>query len=210
MLQISSQKLSLSESFQVQNELYLDQTSKDEFEKHEFIISSSQSIIPESKDSIIPSWAGIRALLSNTFVQRMHVGFLPFHPSPVAEYSTAFSAMKNFIQLVGQLKQDALPLFCDEGVFRIVVDICLQNQDQFRNLISMLGGFHTAKMSAHSIGKYIRGSGLEESLRQTRVFGAKIVDSVLDGAHYVRSLKGLLILANAVEKLKWSTFTQEI
>ena len=73
----------------------------------------------------------------------------------------------------------------------------------------MLGGFHTAKMSAHSIGKYIRGSGLEESLRQTRVFGAKIVDSVLDGAHYVRSLKGLLI-SNAVEKLKWSAFTQEI
>ena len=97
MLQISSQKLSLSESFQVQNELYLDQTSKEEFEKHEFIISSSQSIIPESKDSIIPSWAGIRALLSNTFVPRMHVGFLPFHPSPVAEYSTVFSAMKNFI-----------------------------------------------------------------------------------------------------------------
>ena len=187
----------------------MDQTSKDEFEKHEFIISSSQSIIPESKDSIIPSWAGIRALLSNTFFPRMHVGFLPFHPSPVAEYSTVFSAMKNFIQLVGQLKQDALPLFCDEGVFRIVVDIFLQKQDQFRNLIPMLGGFHTAKMSAHSIGKYIRGSGLEESLRQTRVFGAKIVDSVLDGAHYVRSLKGLLI-SNAVEKLKWSAFTQEI
>ena len=191
----------------MQNELYLDQTSKDEFEKHEFIISSSQSIIPESKDSIIPSWTGIRALLSNTFAPRMYVGFLP---SPVTEYSTAFSAMKNFTQLVGQLKQDALPLFCDEGVFRIVVDIFLQNQDQFRNLIAILGGFHTAKCLQHIIGKYIRGSGLEESRRQTRVFGVKIVDSVLDGTHYVRSLKGLLILANAIEKLKWSVFTQTI
>ena len=53
----SSEKLPLGDSFQVQNELYLDQTSKDEFEKYEFIISSPQSIIPESKDSIIPSWA---------------------------------------------------------------------------------------------------------------------------------------------------------
>ena len=191
-------------------ELYLDQTSKDEFEKYEFIISSSQSIIPESKDSIIPSWAGIRALLSNAFVLRMHVGFLPFLPSPIIEYSTVFSAMKSFTQLVGQLKQDVLPLFCDEGVFRIVVDIFLQKQDQFRNLIPMLGGFYTAECLHDSIEKYIRGSGLEESLRQTHVFGVKIIDSVLDGTFYVRSLKGLLILAHAVEKLKWSAFTQTI
>ena len=91
----SSQKLPLSESFRVQNELYLDQTSEDVFEKYEFIISSSQNIIPESKDSIIPSWTGIRALLSNTFVPKMHVGFLSFLPSPVTEYFTVFSAIKN-------------------------------------------------------------------------------------------------------------------
>ena len=116
--------------------------------------------------------------------------------------------MKNFTQLFWQLKQNALPHFCDEGVFRIVVDIFLQKQDQFRNLILMLGGFHTAKCLQHSIRKYIRGSGVEESLRQTRVIGVKSLDSVLDGTHYVRSLKGLFILANAVKKLKWSAFTQ--
>ena len=46
----SSQKLPLGDSFWVQNELYLDQTSTDEF-----IISSLQSIIPESKQCIISS-----------------------------------------------------------------------------------------------------------------------------------------------------------
>ena len=93
--------------------------------------------------------------------------------------------MKNFTQLVGQLKQDALPLFCNEGAFKVLADIILQKQDQFRNLIPMLGGFHTVKWLQDSIGKYIRGSALDESLRQTRVFGVKIVDSVLDGMHYV-------------------------
>ena len=56
----------------------------------------------------------------------------------------------------------------------------------------MLDGFHTAKYLQHIIGKYIRGSGLEESFRQTRVFGVKIVDSVLDGTHYVRSSRDYL------------------
>ena len=107
----SSQKLPLSESFQVQNEIYLDQTSKDEFKKCQFIISSSQTIIPQSEDTSILAWAGIRTLLSNTLVPRMHVGFLPYLASPVSEYYTVFRAMKNFTQRGGQLKQDAFPLF---------------------------------------------------------------------------------------------------
>ena len=46
---LSSQKLSLSDSFQVQSEFYLYQTPKNKFEKCQFIISSSQSIKSESK-----------------------------------------------------------------------------------------------------------------------------------------------------------------
>ena len=53
----------------------------------------------------------------------------------------------------------------------------------------MLGDFHTAECMQNSIQKYIRGSALEESLRQARVFELNIADSVLDGMH-----KGLLIL----------------
>ena len=75
----------------------------------------------------------------------------------------------------------------------------------------MLGGLCTAEYIQHRTGNYIRGSGLiEESLHQTCVFGVKFVDSVLEGMQYVQSHKGLLILANAVEKLKRSAFTQTI
>ena len=58
-------------------------------------------------------------------------------------------------------------LFCDEGVFRIVLDIYLQKKDEYCNIILMLGGFHIAKFVEHCIGKYIQESCLEESLRQT-------------------------------------------
>ena len=83
--------------------------------------------------------------------------------------------MKNFTELLGQLKQDALPLFCDEGVFRIVVNIVLQKQYQFRSLIPILGGFHTAKYLQHSIGKYIRGSELEELFVKHAYLGLKLL-----------------------------------
>ena len=67
----------------------------------------------------------------------MHVGFLPFIPKPVIEYSTIYTSMLNFVNVSNGLVQEALPLFCDEGAFRIV-DIYLQIKDEFLNIIPML------------------------------------------------------------------------
>ena len=86
--------------------------------------------------------------------------------------------------------------------FRIVLDIYLQTKDKFCNIIPMLGCFHIAKYVEHCIGKYIQGSCVEESLRQTQVIGVNVVDAVLNGTNYSRSLKTYHILANAKETLK--------
>ena len=66
----------------------------------------------------------------------------------------------------------------------------------------MFGDFHTEKCLQQSIAKYIRGSGLEETLHRTCVFAVKLSNFVLDGTHCVQSLKGLLIVVNAIKKLK--------
>ena len=44
----------------------------------------------------------------------------------------------------------------------------------------------------------------------THVFGVNVIDAVLNGTNYVHSLKGYLILANAIEKLKLETFSKHI
>ena len=83
----------------------------------------------------IPSWSGTRSLLSETKIPLMQVGFVPFIPRPVTKYSTMYTAMKNFVSLNVQLKQKALPVFCDQGVFRIILDIFLNNLDVFKDLL---------------------------------------------------------------------------
>ena len=62
----------------------------------------------------------------------------------------------------------------------------------------MLGYFHTAKYVEHCIGKYIEGSCIEESLRETQTFGVNVFDAILNGTNYVRSMRGYLILANVI------------
>ena len=69
----------------------------------------------------------VRSLLSSAEVTEIHVDFLPFIPKPVTEYSTVNTSMLNFVKIAKQLDQEALPIFSDEGVFRILVDIYLQS-----------------------------------------------------------------------------------
>ena len=76
----------------------------------------------------------------------MHVGFLPFIPKPVTEYSTIYTSILHFVKVSNRLDQEALPQFCNEGVFRVVLDIYLQKKDEFCNINPMFGDFAQLSM----------------------------------------------------------------
>ena len=71
------------------------------------------------------------------------------------------------------MKQKTVPVFCDEGVFRIVLDIFLNNLVEFKDILPMLEGFHMAITVLYATGKYVKGSGLEDILKYTKVYGPK-------------------------------------
>ena len=79
--------------------------------------------------------------------------------------------MKIFVALPEHLDQNTIPVFCDEGVFRLVLNIFLKKQSEFKCLIPMLGGFHMAKCVLHCIGKYLNGYGSKDRLVETNSFG---------------------------------------
>lgn len=56
------------------------------------------------------------------------------------------------------------------------------------------------------IGEYLKGSGAENVLIESSVFGPNVTDSVLSGKNYVRSLKGLQMLKEAFSRLQWAEF----
>ena len=179
--------------------LFISEKNKKEHTDKEFMINVVKSCF---QNQTLPTWAAIRSLISTANIPIMQTGFLPFIPHPVTDYSTVYTAMHTFLKVVSQLQQDTLPLFCDEGVFRIVVDIYIKHPDEFSHLLPMLGAFHMAKVA----GKYIKGSGFEDALVENKVFGVKVMESVLNGKHYVRSLRGLNIITEAILAIKWEAF----
>ena len=103
----------------------------------------------------------------------MHVGFLPYLPYPVTEYSTVYTTLCNFLKIQTQLNQSSLAEISHDSFFCIVADIVLQRPEQFKCLIPMLGGFHMAKVLLYCTGKFIKINGLFDTLIETGTFGVK-------------------------------------
>ena len=87
-------------------------------------IVASSGLVPLSND--FPTCTGVKSLLATDDIPDMQTGFLPFLPHPVTEQSTVHVSMLNFLKVVEQLNQDFLPIYCDEGVFRMMLDIYLK------------------------------------------------------------------------------------
>ena len=123
----------------------------------------------------MPTSADIKPLIGDFNIPSIQVGFLPFIPKLVTEHATVYTAMINFVKVLEQLDQKSMPIFCDEEVCRIVVDIYIKYPEKFTPLIPCLGGFHMVKCFEHSIGKYIKGTGLKDSLGESKLIGKKTI-----------------------------------
>lgn len=120
---------------------------------------------------------------------------------PVTDYATVYIAMKNFLNVASQLKQQTLPLFMKESW--TVVHIYLNHNEVFQHLLRMLGAFHMAKTPKHSARKYIRDRGFWWcTYRKQNIWN----QSVFDGTHYIRPLWGLLITSEAINSFQWQVF----
>lgn len=76
-------------------------------------------------------------------------------------------------------------------IFCIIAEIIIQHPDILFTLVHLLRGFHLKKLLMHCIGNYAKGSSLEDALIEIKVFEVKILEQVLSGTSFVRSLREL-------------------
>lgn len=174
----------------------------------ESVISMMKALHTHGGGDNTVTWGSVNAVISQSVPPLQQVGFLPILPYPITAYDSVYSAMKNFQSLLNHLHQSALPVACDEGVYHIAAEIQITS-NEFPDIVLMMGSFHMTKVLLACIGKYLSGSGLENTLIENSVFGSKVVESVLKGSNYIRSLKGIFMLAEVVERLKWKMFLKD-
>ncbi|KAL8605683.1 hypothetical protein ACOMHN_066285 [Nucella lapillus] len=101
-----------------------------------------------------------------------------------------------------------MAVWCDEGVFAVAADVYLHETEQFKDLLLCLGPFHWTRILLRCQGKLLRGSGLDDALVECGVFGRGVIESALNGTHYVRALTGMLIVEDLIRSLQWQMFWQ--
>ena len=154
----------------------------------------------------VPTWAGINHLISTAKLTMKQVRFFPLIPHPITNIETVYTSLKNLKYEAQRVLHFTLPVACDEGVYSLVVQIWLEKPEFFQDIFPMLGTFHMAKAALICAVKYARGSGIEDAFIETQIFGPKTLESVLNGSHYYRTFCGLMMLSEAIEKLKMEAF----
>ena len=72
-----------------------------------------------------------------------------------------------------------------------------------------MGSYHMGKVTLGCLEKYLKRSRVENIIVESSTFGSNIVNSVLGGKKYCRSLKGLQLLKEALLLLQWDAFFKE-
>ena len=125
----TSKPINLRKTFTVtSDQLHLSAEDREKNENQEFLLDCFRNF--QKTSSNIPKWAGFKLLFSKQEVSTMQGGFIPFITSPATDQSTVYAAMENVNIVPKQLEQDTLPVFCGEGVFRIVLNIYLKKTRQ--------------------------------------------------------------------------------
>lgn len=170
-------------------------------------ISEAPDQINKSKNvQETPSWSAFNSFLTEDTRTQQNVGFLPILPYPVTDFATVYTALCNFKDILFQLNQQNLPVFCDEGVYRIARQIKFLREKEFEHIHLMLGSFHMIKIVLACIGRYIRGSGVENIFIETGAFGVGTTEQVLNGTNYARSVRGFFLLGEALQRLQLESY----
>ena len=88
----------------------------------------------------------------------------------------------------------------------LACDIYLDETEQFKDMFLCMGPFHWTRVLLKCQGKLLRGSGPDDALIECAVFRTVVIESVLNGSHYVRALTGMLIVEDLIRSLQWKIF----
>ena len=139
-----------------------------------------------------PSFIATKSLILTVNQEITKHAFTPIIPHPATEYSTIYTSMKRYQDILNQRYNPYGSLWCD-GVYRIAKDIQLLKPDQFKNIFLGMGCFHTKKIVFLCLGKYLEKISIEKVFEITETFGPDTVKSVLNRGHYIRVKKGIFL-----------------
>ena len=94
-------------------------------------------------------------------------------------------------------------------MFRLAKELQLLDPARFDSIFLGLGGFHTEKVMIACCGKYLEDTGIDSILVENEVYGPEKVKHVMNGGHYVRGIRRMVIVSEVLHSLLLDQFLIE-
>jgi hypothetical protein len=185
-----------------------DQLTMDEsFEKDlAWILTRLVQLRPEVQQ--VPGWSGFNQLLSTNVSQPTIVGPLPIINAPAHEFDTLWTVILQ-CQAMTKLREGKYTVITmDEALYNKAKMLQWEKTEEFKNVVIMLGGFHTQMTFSKAIGKYLASSGICDMWVESEIFGETTADNIMKGKLWNRVIRAHKLSYEALWRILWPLLLQ--
>ena len=169
-----------------------------------------QVSLDEIETQTVPAWSAFNAHITSNAIPLTSIGYCPMIPAPPTEYSTVYTVMKTVQNMMKVLQQKHTVLTFDEAIYSKAKEIQWRCQDEFKDTVIRLGGFHTAMTFISLIGKRYEESGLEDLLVEAGVYGSGSVMKIMNGKSYNKGVRALKLLMEALNRIRINSLAPKL
>ena len=153
----------------------------------------------------MPSW--------NKFFDNLHessdktvIAYGPIFPESPTKASVVETSLDYFMKVMAKLGQNKTVVTRDQAIYDIAKSLAKKYSEKYANLILRLVGFYIAEYFMGAIGYFMKESGIEDVLVESKVCGRGTANKVMSGKDYYQMLRCHSLVSEAMIRLKWRAF----
>ena len=154
----------------------------------------------------VPNWGGFQAKVTSSISSLTNIGYCPLIRASPTEYLTVYTVLRTVSKMMRSLKQETSVITFDLAIYTKAKEIQWKYNNEFKNTVIRLGGFHIVLNYLAVIGKMICNSGIEDLMIESGILGTNTVSSVLRGKMYNRGVRAHKLMLEAMFRLQWKSF----
>ena len=134
------------------------------------------------------------------------IAYGPIFPESPTKASVVETSLDYFMKVMTKLGQTKTVVTCDQAIYDIAKSLAKKYSEKYANLIIRLGGFHIAENFMGAIGYFMKESGIEDVLTESKVCGRGTANKVMSGKDYYQMLRCHSLVSEAMIRLKLRAF----
>ena len=162
-------------------------------------------------EQIVNSWTGFNVLSRDDIeVMPDTLGYLPTINAPATEMTTVQEILRQSVAIQSSLHLQKIAVVFDQALFAKATEIVWKDPQKFKNVLLMMGNFHTICNLMSTIGKMFGDAGLRDLAVESGVIAEGSIGRVLEGKHYNRAVRLHKLIYEALMRLAWTGFVEWI